>query len=283
MLADQRKVTTPGDQSMRTYVFGAAALACVAGSAFGDEFWRQNPQASPGGYSSQDARNAGGLGWFSECADNFTAGSNWTINNVEFWGGYVANIDPGTIFHGATIRFYTDNNGAPGTRVFQQDVLNANETIFEQTSFGFPNYHYSCTLSPAFTPGAPGQYWVSVVGIVDRGGTSSDPQWGWVSAVTNNLPVCEQWFFSPGNFTPQSGDLSFVLNGSVGTGSSCYANCDQSTGTPFLNVADFTCFLQKFAQGDPYANCDSSTSIPVLNVADFTCFLQKFAVGCSAP
>jgi autotransporter-associated beta strand protein len=60
----------------------------------------------------------------------------------------------------------------------------------------------------------------------------------------------------------------------------CYPNCDGSTQAPVLNVADFTCFLQKFAAGDPYANCDHSTQAPVLNVADFTCFLQKFAAGC---
>jgi hypothetical protein len=63
-------------------------------------------------------------------------------------------------------------------------------------------------------------------------------------------------------------------------GSPCYANCDGSTQAPILNVADFTCFLQKYAAGDPYANCDSSTQPPVLNVADFTCFLQKYAAGC---
>jgi YVTN family beta-propeller protein len=60
----------------------------------------------------------------------------------------------------------------------------------------------------------------------------------------------------------------------------CYANCDGSHAAPILNVSDFTCFLQKFAAGDPYANCDGSTAPPVLNVADFTCFLQKFAAGC---
>jgi outer membrane protein assembly factor BamB len=60
----------------------------------------------------------------------------------------------------------------------------------------------------------------------------------------------------------------------------CYANCDQSTIEPVLNVADFTCFLQRFAGGESYANCDQSTTAPVLNVADFTCFLQRFAAGC---
>jgi len=60
----------------------------------------------------------------------------------------------------------------------------------------------------------------------------------------------------------------------------CYANCDGSVIAPTLNVADFTCFLQKFASGDPYANCDGSTQQPVLNVQDFSCFLVKFAAGC---
>jgi uncharacterized membrane protein len=60
----------------------------------------------------------------------------------------------------------------------------------------------------------------------------------------------------------------------------CYANCDLSTASPVLNVADFTCFLQQYAAGAAYANCDGSTSVPVLNVADFTCFLQKYAAGC---
>jgi hypothetical protein len=32
-----------------------------------------------------------------------------------------------------------------------------------------------------------------------------------------------------------------------------------------------------------YANCDGSTLDPVLNVADFTCFLQRYVSGCAAP
>jgi hypothetical protein len=72
-------------------------------------------------------------------------------------------------------------------------------------------------------------------------------------------------------------DLEYRL----GTGPApCYPNCDGSTAAPTLNVADFGCFLQRYASGAPYANCDGSTAAPVLNVSDFTCFLQKFAAGC---
>lgn len=63
--------------------------------------------------------------------------------------------------------------------------------------------------------------------------------------------------------------------------SSCWANCDGSTIAPVLNVADFSCFLNRFASGDCAANCDGSTASPVLNVADFSCFLNLFAAGCS--
>jgi hypothetical protein len=63
-------------------------------------------------------------------------------------------------------------------------------------------------------------------------------------------------------------------------GVACYANCDSSTTIPVLNVQDFTCFLTRYASGDPYANCDGSTTVPVLNVQDFTCFLTRYATGC---
>jgi hypothetical protein len=80
---------------------------------------------------------------------------------------------------------------------------------------------------------------------------------------------------APGNALRM--DFTFTA---VGGGGGCYANCDDSTTAPVLNVADFTCFLQRFAAGESYANCDQSTTVPVLNVADFTCFLQSFASGC---
>lgn len=57
----------------------------------------------------------------------------------------------------------------------------------------------------------------------------------------------------------------------------CYANCDDSEVEPRLNIADFTCFLQKYARKDPYANCTVDAEI---DIADFQCFLQRFAAGC---
>jgi hypothetical protein len=72
--------------------------------------------------------------------------------------------------------------------------------------------------------------------------------------------------------------VNFKLSGVPVT---CYANCDASTSAPVLNINDFQCFINAFAQGAAYANCDGSTVAPVLNVNDFQCFLNRFAAGCS--
>jgi hypothetical protein len=45
-------------------------------------------------------------------------------------------------------------------------------------------------------------------------------------------------------------------------------------------VNDFICFQNAFAAGLAYANCDQSTTPPVLNVNDFICFQASFASGC---
>jgi hypothetical protein len=56
---------------------------------------------------------------------------------------------------------------------------------------------------------------------------------------------------------------------------------DNSTATPVLNVADFSCFLNQFAASDTHANCDGSPAPPAINVQDCACFLNRFAAGCS--
>jgi len=61
----------------------------------------------------------------------------------------------------------------------------------------------------------------------------------------------------------------------------CYANCDASTITPFLNVNDYVCFINIYAQGHTRANCDGSSLPPILNVNDFVCFMNLYAAGCA--
>ena len=114
----------------------------------------------------------------------------------------------------------------------------------------------------------------------------------WLGSAATVLDLHQ--FLPPGTVDSQAFGVSTdgTIVGEAGTGTAivavlwvpvpppCYANCDLSGAQPLLNVADFTCFLTKFAANDPYVNCDGSTTIPALNVADFTCFLSRFAAGC---
>lgn len=86
---------------------------------------------------------------------------------------------------------------------------------------------------------------------------------------------------------------AFELGGGFWQGvdafNTCYANCDGSTVPPVLNALDFSCFLNRFTQGQAlplaqqipsYGNCDGSTIPPVLNALDFSCYLGRYLAGC---
>jgi hypothetical protein len=110
----------------------------------------------------------------------------------------------------------------------------------------------------------------------------SSLNWYLAGGPGNTRPLPTDIRIFAGGSTAAHGHLTAWDNLTIGpvTAGGCYANCDNSTTTPVLNVADFTCFLQRYAAGESYANCDNSTTPPVLNVADFTCFLQQYAAGC---
>jgi hypothetical protein len=89
---------------------------------------------------------------------------------------------------------------------------------------------------------------------------------------------------------------SLFVNGGAGiygvaqfvgcSAATCYANCDNSTAPPILNVNDFVCFMNRFAAQDvyypfrdPYANCDQDYPA-TYTIVDFQCFINRFAVGC---
>ena len=82
--------------------------------------------------------------------------------------------------------------------------------------------------------------------------------------------------FAAGTFSSAGGGATAGLAQWVGC-PNCYANCDNSTRSPKLNVLDFICFLNRFAAQDPYANCNVDATI---DISDFMCFLSKFAAGC---
>jgi len=64
-------------------------------------------------------------------------------------------------------------------------------------------------------------------------------------------------------------------------GTSCYPDCDTSSGPGVLDIFDFLCFQDAFVQGDPYAcDCDTASGPAVCDIFDFLCFQDAFVLGC---
>jgi hypothetical protein len=221
----------------------SAALVVCAASVLSmgvqaAELYRQNPISAPGGLSSQDARNPGGLGWFSEVSDNFPVAGAATITRVQFWGGY-AQVTPGNT-QGFMIRFYNDNAGTVGSLISTQDITTFTEVADYTNGSGASRYLTTCDLTTPVSLPAAGQYWISVVGIIDRGGGSTEPQWSWVAATTLTPPMARQMFF--GSSLTTNSDVSFIIEGNTGPacGTSDF-NGDGDFGTDQDIEAFFAC------------------------------------------
>ncbi|MEZ6171997.1 MAG: hypothetical protein R3B58_03375 [Phycisphaerales bacterium] len=55
----------------------------------------------------------------------------------------------------------------------------------------------------------------------------------------------------------------------------CYADCD---GDGALDIFDFICFGNEYADNTPYADCDSNG---FFDIFDHFCFSLAYAIGCS--
>jgi hypothetical protein len=266
-------VTAPG--ARKSYIFQQNAQG---------EFHQQYRFTDPDGFEGDSfgrsaviaAGNAVIVGDPGDDPSNVTnAGAAYRFpipTNVSDSCGGAAPLSAGAIYQGCTTNMTLDGSASCGTQ----------EPSGPDTWFSFtPAASGTVTLrtqGSAFDTvlsvhsGCPG---TSATAIACNDDSSTGVLW---SNLTFNAVAGQNYRVRLAGFGGASGQFTLEV-GSIVPG--CYANCDLSTSAPTLNVADFTCFLQRFAAGEPYANCDQSTSAPTLNVADFTCFLQRFAAGCN--
>ncbi|MBX3363731.1 MAG: hypothetical protein KF866_03100 [Phycisphaeraceae bacterium] len=282
---------------MRRCVMLAAIGGAVMGVQAQVEIFRQDAFITCSGLSSQDARNVNGIGWFSEAADDFPLGAGQAVASIEIWGGYCSPAGEEGNTQGFTIRFYTDNGGSPGARIYEQDVMTFVRTQYASIGNGLLGFNYAMDLPIPFSPGNGGTYWMSAVAILDRGGGSLEPQWGWAGAPNLHGGVAHQWFFSPGNFSPQGGGLGMVLYEAASSGCAADMSGSSDPNDPMYGVpdgqvdsADFFYYLDQFVAGNlAVADLSGSTDpndpmygVPdgQLDASDFFYYLDLFVNGC---
>jgi hypothetical protein len=239
----------------------------------------------------------------SRLADDFTVpAGGWTLSSVVFYSFQSNAGTPVSTFTDLNLRIWSGRPGLAGSTVIWGDTVTNRlaNSIWTGTyrvpfetpaSVQRPIYENVAVIDPPLEL-APGVYWLD---WQESGTLSSGP---WAVPVTflgqtgpagaNSiylLPPNTNWLVTRDSSTMAAQEMTFIIRGTAGSGGgpACYANCDQSTAIPFLNINDFICFQQRFAAGDSRANCDASSQVPTLNINDFICFQQRFAAGCSAP
>ena len=116
---------------------------------------------------------------------------------------------------------------------------------------------------------------VDSLGLITVNGTNVPSTFVQSYAATGTLTACNLHLNGQISLRPMG-----TATTTIDANRFCYANCDQSTNPPILNILDFNCFLNRYTAGHPYANCDGSTSAPTLNILDFNCFLNRYTQGC---
>ncbi len=253
--------------------------------------------------SAQTAYNGDFMGGDLNVTQADTLSDMWIYDQVNIlgphlttiWGNFVTYQQYAGVSHGLKYQIRTGvSSGHSGTLIAGGSVTNLQQTpTGRSTQNGF--YREVQLLGTVNLTLTPGIYWL---GLQNDEGTTPPAQWtsfltqtagGNAGPATDPNPAPQNSTLNAQGFVvgAEGGDwIALGRDYSMGVisealGGGCYANCDNSTTPPALNVLDFSCFLNRFAAGDSYANCDGSTTAPVLNVLDFACFLNAFAVGCS--
>ncbi len=216
-----------------------------------------------------------------EILGDFNGDGNFDAKDVRYWADGLA-IDPGTGKLDRKKGFEAIDNA--------WFTLTGSNNFFGTTKSGGPAYVAGESRFDVIGSGGIARGWapVGANGVIDAADVAyvsaqfiGNPFVVDGNANWNNTAEAVGFDLSgdmTGDLIVNQLDLD-AINAAIG-GAACYANCDNSTGTPRLTANDFQCFINKFAANDTYANCDLSTGIPALTANDFQCFINKYAGGC---
>ena len=178
----------------------AALFALVlAAPAYANQLYSQPYDGNGYLNASQNDTNSGGLGNFATTYDNWNInpGGLYTINDVQFTGGYIQG-GPGSIT-GWTVNVYFDNGGIPGTL---QHTAHISGNGSESCGGNICTYDIS---GLSFQELSQIPYWLSVVPDLSL----QQAQWGWATGTGGDGKAYQNYF----NINQVLGaDQAFTLN-----------------------------------------------------------------------
>ena len=157
-------------------------------------------------------------------------------------------------YSGVFAEVYADTGGVPaGTPSFT--LGSSGIQVLQSGVFGQYDL-LNVTLDTTGLVLTSGRWWVSLVCDVSGAAPPNDG-YGFFCTAGNGVVQGNQGYYrvDGGAWTPSvtafgyQTDFSFTVIGAQRTPQTCYANCDNSTNTPVLNILDFICFLNSFSAG----------------------------------
>jgi len=153
----------------------------VTNSNYGSQatilYSQMNADATYGAVASQQFSDYSNS--IAQTADDFIIPfeETWNISSVSALGAYWNGTGPADSF---TVQFYDDNNGLPGTLLYEQTGL----------SFTTTGSKFNISLSPSIHLGK-GHYWISIIAEMSY---SAGGQWGsaWSQAPQVNYVFADQ-------------------------------------------------------------------------------------------
>lgn len=187
----------------------------------------QEPVGPNVGYAWTSQYRAGDGGWRAH--DDFTLASNASVQRVTWRGIYLTVNDANQTIDGTpntdtwTLRFSSDNGGAPGGELYAATVAAAQVTRTEAADVGYFGslpvkvYDFSMDLASDFDVLAGTHYWLSLQSSVSASGWL--PLFAWTMGEGGADATSYQQALNPdgslGGAAERAGNRAFALHGEV--------------------------------------------------------------------
>ncbi|MCA9280290.1 MAG: immunoglobulin domain-containing protein [Phycisphaeraceae bacterium] len=143
--------------------------------------------------------------------------------------------------------------------------VNAGQTV-PQNALGCPGGSVTFSVNPVGSPPYSFQWLFE--------GSPITPGAGISGINTSMLQLQNTQLSQAGMYSCRVTSVCGVDISTPGELRTCYADCDCNLT---LNIFDYVCYGNAYANADPYADCDGSGT---LNIFDYICFGNEYSAGC---